>query len=107
MEDRTIKDPIAATKIDEGTDVNFGALNTYVIPTSKTKEGRCLLSALCPRYLKRISEGLWEIKVKDINGGKNRNIDAKFVFVGAGGGSSTFIARYQVFLNQSISVVSL
>ena len=37
MEDRKSNEPIAATKIDSGTDVNFGALTRTLIENLKTK----------------------------------------------------------------------
>ncbi len=37
MEDRTSNEPIAATKIDSGTDVNFGALTRMLFDHLKSK----------------------------------------------------------------------
>ena len=38
MEDRTSNEPIAATKIDSGTDVNFGALTRMLFDHLKNQD---------------------------------------------------------------------
>ncbi len=86
MENRTTKDPIAATKIDEGTDVNFGALTRMLFQHLKRKKVDVHYQH-CVQDIKKNREGLWELKVKDLNSGNIETHRAKFVFVGAGGGS--------------------
>ncbi len=45
MEGRTSNEPMAATKIDSGTDVNFGALTRMLFDYLKTKKCRAKLQA--------------------------------------------------------------
>ena len=86
MEGRSVDEPIAATKIDSGTDVNFGALTNMMFDHLKKKDVEINYkhSVL---DIKRTSDGSWAVKVKDLNSGKVETHITKFVFIGAGGGS--------------------
>jgi len=86
MKGRTINEPIAATKIDTGTDVNFGALTRLLIEHLK-KRGVSVRYKISVKNMKRTSDGLWEVKVKNLENGAVERHRAKFVFIGAGGGS--------------------
>jgi len=86
MENRQADDVIAATKIDSGTDVNFGALTRMLIDNLRAKDVEVNYNHSVDN-IKRTSDGSWELKVKNINSGSVENHKAKFVFIGAGGGS--------------------
>jgi malate dehydrogenase (quinone) len=86
MEGRTLDEPIAATKIDSGTDVNFGALTRMLFDHLKTNNVELNYNHSV-KDIKRTSDGLWEVKVHDLNSGKVDFHSAKFVFIGCGGGS--------------------
>ncbi|OZM56605.1 malate:quinone oxidoreductase [Lottiidibacillus patelloidae] len=83
---RSFDEPIAATKIDSGTDVNFGALTRMLFDHLKTKNVQINYNHSV-NNLKRTSDGLWELKVKNLESGVTEKHTAKFVFIGAGGGS--------------------
>ena len=86
MDGRTSDMPIAATKIDSGTDVNFGALTRMLINNLKNKNVDVKYNHSV-KNINRTSDGSWELKVKNLNSGMVENHKAKFVFIGAGGGS--------------------
>lgn len=86
MEGRTSNEPIAATKIDSGTDVNFGALTRLVFDHLKNNDVNINYKHSVDG-IKRTSEGLWELKVRDMEKGTTEFHTAKFVFIGGGGGS--------------------
>jgi len=86
MEGRTSTDPIAATKIDSGTDVNFGAL-TRLVFDHLTNNDVAINYKHSVDGIKRTSDGLWELKVRDMDKGTTEYHTAKFVFIGGGGGS--------------------
>lgn len=86
MQDRELKEPIAATKIDSGTDVNFGAL-TRLLFADLLKKGVEINYKHSVNDLKRTKDGLWEAKVQNLNSGTMETHAAKFVFIGGGGGS--------------------
>jgi malate dehydrogenase (quinone) len=92
MEGRTSNEPIAATKIDTGTDVNFGAL-TRMLFDHLMRNNVEVNYKHSVEDLKRTNDGLWEVKVRDINGGKTETHTAKFVFIGGGGGSLPLLQK--------------
>lgn len=85
MDGRKEGDEIAATKINSGTDVNFGAL-TRSLMENLGKQGVEINYNHSVTNVTRTAEGLWEVKVKSADG-KIVTHTAKFVFLGAGGGS--------------------
>ncbi|WP_312094139.1 malate:quinone oxidoreductase [Niallia sp.] len=86
MQNRGSKDPIAATKIASGTDVNFGAL-TRLLFADLAQKNVGINYKHSVNDLKRTTDGLWEVKVQDLDGGSTETHSAKFVFIGGGGGS--------------------
>ncbi|WP_374722839.1 malate:quinone oxidoreductase [Peribacillus tepidiphilus] len=92
MDGRTLNEPIAATKIDSGTDVNFGALTRILFDHLKRKNVQINYKHSVKDF-KRTSDGSWEVKVHDINSGKIEYHTAKFVFIGAGGGSLPLLQK--------------
>lgn len=86
MEGRTSNEPIAATKIDTGTDVNFGALTRILFDHLKRKNVDIKYKHNVDD-IKRTSDGAWELKVRNLVSGDVERHTAKFVFIGAGGGS--------------------
>ncbi|MNW40316.1 putative malate:quinone oxidoreductase 1 [compost metagenome] len=86
MKDRTFNEPIAATKIESGTDVNFGALTRMLFDHLKNHNVDIHYNHSV-KSMKRTSDGLWQLKVKNQESGTVERHTAKFVFVGAGGGS--------------------
>ncbi|GLY12283.1 malate:quinone oxidoreductase [Pseudobacillus badius] len=92
MQDRPADEAIAATKIDTGTDVNFGALTRMLIDHLKTKNVEVNYNHSV-ESVKRTKDGLWEVKVHDVDGCKMKYETAKFVFLGAGGGSLELLQK--------------
>ncbi|CAM3662124.1 malate:quinone oxidoreductase [Marinicrinis lubricantis] len=92
MEGRTSGEPIAATKIDSGTDVNFGALTRMLFDHLKSQNVEINYKHRI-KDIKRTSDGLWKLKVHDIEGGQTEYHTAKFVFIGAGGGSLPLLQK--------------
>ncbi|SUJ17213.1 Probable malate:quinone oxidoreductase 1 [Sporosarcina pasteurii] len=86
LQNRPLNEPIAATKIDSGTDVNFGALTRMLFHHLKDQNVD-IHNKHDVKDMKRTSDGLWEVKVKNLETGAVERHTAKFVFIGAGGGS--------------------
>ncbi|WP_108672472.1 malate:quinone oxidoreductase [Peribacillus acanthi] len=86
MEGRTSNEPIAATKIDSGTDVNFGSLTRMLFDHLESQNVEINYKHSVEN-IKRTSDGSWEVKVHNIDSGKMEYHTAKFVFIGGGGGS--------------------
>jgi malate dehydrogenase (quinone) len=86
MNERQTNDPIAATKVDYGTDVNFGVLTRLLFEHLSAQNVNIQYRHHVDN-LKRTSDGLWELKVKNLDSGIVEKHKAKFVFIGGGGGS--------------------
>ena len=78
--------PIAATKMDCGTDVNFGNLSRKLLGWLARQEGCGIASHHRVVDLTKTATG-WDVSIQDLATGQLRQNRAKFVFVGAGGGS--------------------
>ncbi|MHA6531655.1 malate dehydrogenase (quinone) [Paenibacillus sp. BAC0078] len=85
MKNRTLTQPIAATKIESGTDVNFGALTRILFDHLKSNNVDIKFNHQV-EDLKRTKDGSWELQVRNGSGAAERHT-AKFVFIGGGGGS--------------------
>jgi malate dehydrogenase (quinone) len=95
MEGRSEDEKVAATRMTLGTDVNFGALTRMMFNTMQTKEHVKLHFTHDVKKLRQIN-GLWEVKVRDEATGKRRVVKAKFVFIGAGGGSLPLLEKSDI-----------
>jgi malate dehydrogenase (quinone) len=86
MQDRASNEPLAATKIDSGTDINFGALTRMLCNHLESKNVDVNYKHSVEN-INRTRDGLWELKVQNLDTGTVECHTAKFIFVGSGGGS--------------------
>ncbi|MEH7307909.1 malate:quinone oxidoreductase [Neobacillus drentensis] len=86
LQNRSGDEPIAATKVDTGTDVNFGALTRMLFDHLGNKNVQINYNHSV-NNIKRNNDGLWELKVQNQFSGTVERATAKFVFIGGGGGS--------------------
>lgn len=92
MEGRDRTEVVAATRMQTGTDVDYGALTNLLFDSLRNTEGVSI------QFFKRIQDlhrdkGLWNLNVRDEKSGKHQHVKAKFVFVGAGGGSLPLLQK--------------
>ncbi|HEY1838985.1 MAG TPA: malate dehydrogenase (quinone) [Mycobacterium sp.] len=76
--------PIALNWAADGTDVDFGALSRQLIGYG-LRNGTTVLFGHEVRDLSRQRDGRWALIVCNRRTGEHRKLNAKFVFVGAGG----------------------
>jgi malate dehydrogenase (quinone) len=93
MEGRDADEKVSATFMDIGTDVNFGSLTSALIDELKQKPSVNISLNHDVRDIKRNTDGTWKITVKDKTTGNKRKLNAKFVFVGAGGGALPLLQK--------------
>jgi malate dehydrogenase (quinone) len=84
--------PIATTKMDAGTDVNFGEISRKLLTWLGSQEGCGIATGHRVVGLMRKGGG-WEVRAKNLTTGEVRVNRAKFVFVGAGGGSLPLLQK--------------
>ncbi|MBO9579082.1 MAG: malate dehydrogenase (quinone) [Microbacteriaceae bacterium] len=77
-------EPIAATRIAGGTDVDFGA-QTHQLIRGLVSRGAKLVTEQRVTSLQRTKDGAWKLKLRGEVGGTPSSATARFVFVGAGG----------------------
>ncbi|ASK61837.1 malate dehydrogenase (quinone) [Virgibacillus phasianinus] len=92
MDGRKSTDSIAATKIDTGTDVNFGALTSMLFDNLKSQNVEVNYRHTV-EDIQRTSDETWEVKVHDIDGERIEYHTADFVFIGGGGGSLPLLQK--------------
>ncbi|WP_047980247.1 malate:quinone oxidoreductase [Ornithinibacillus contaminans] len=92
MKGRTITEPMAATKIDSGTDVNFGEL-TRMLMDHLTDNGVQVHYKHLVKQMKRTNDNRWSVKVKNLVSGSVDYHTADFVFIGGGGGSLPLLQK--------------
>jgi malate dehydrogenase (quinone) len=92
MEGRDPGEKVAATRMVTGTDVDYGALTTDLLNSLKGKEGFSIQFFSRVQDLRRNGE-LWSVRLRDEKSGQHREVEAKFVFIGAGGGSLPLLQK--------------
>ena len=87
--------PVAATRVVGGTDVDFGALTRLLFAHLEAHGARLHLQHEV-RGLKQRRDGSWDVRVKDLRWNAapaRRSVNARFVFVGAGGGALPLLQK--------------
>ncbi|ANU26948.1 malate:quinone oxidoreductase [Planococcus versutus] len=92
MEGRTSTEAMAATKIDSGTDVNFGALTKMLFEYLDEEQVEMNYNHTV-KDIKRNDDSTWEVKVQDLENNKIEYHNADFVFIGGGGGSLPLLQK--------------
>ncbi len=95
MQSRNLDEPIAATKMNLGTDVNFGKLTQNLFSYLKAQENTALFLHHQVLDIDR-SGDLWELEVENLLLKEKIFINANFVFVGAGGGALRLLNKARI-----------
>ncbi|GAA1638768.1 malate:quinone oxidoreductase [Microbacterium flavum] len=84
MQKRKKGEPFAATRVPAGTDVDFGSLTRQLFD-HLAAEGVEVRTNVEARKLRRQADGTWRVSLRNSLGRTPGSLDARFVFVGAGG----------------------
>jgi len=93
MEGRETNQAIAATRINYGSDVDFGALSRGMIKHLQTQDGFELLLDHHVDNLQQDDYNFWTTHITNTKNEKTRHIRSRFVFIGAGGGSLPLLQK--------------
>ncbi|MBF9222392.1 malate:quinone oxidoreductase [Hymenobacter ruricola] len=93
MEGRDRSVPVAATRMTIGTDVNFGALTRALSNYVKSLPGVEFNLNHEVEDFRHKPDGIWRVKVRDLATGESSKVRARFVFIGAGGGSLPLLEK--------------
>ena len=92
MEGRSPSEEVTATRMLTGTDVDYGALTKDLLNSLRDKEGFAIHFFNRVQDLRRNGD-IWSVRVRDEKSGEHRDVQAKFVFIGAGGGSLPLLQK--------------
>jgi malate dehydrogenase (quinone) len=84
MEGRDPNKEVTATRMVTGTDVDYGALTEELLDSLRDKQG---FHPLLSSSARSAPGDRWNVRLRDEKTGQHRDVQAKFVFIGAGGGS--------------------
>ncbi|HOA39339.1 MAG TPA: malate dehydrogenase (quinone), partial [Flavihumibacter sp.] len=93
MAGRDSSEPVAATRVDKGTDVNFGALTRSIFQSLYLRFGLKIHLAHEVEDLQQQKSGHWLLEVKNLTTRNKFHILTRFVFIGAGGGSLPLLEK--------------
>jgi malate dehydrogenase (quinone) len=98
FEGRDEKDFIAATRMEDGADVDFGKLTRAIFEYLCKQEGVQLFLNHEVKDIDKVEEeeGVWQLKIKNVKTGEKRFIDTKFVFIGAGGAALPLLQKTDI-----------
>jgi len=92
MEGRDARDQVAMTRMRTGTDVDYGSLTNLLLDSLKGKDGFSICYSHRVQDLRREGDR-WNLQVRDERTGAAEEVTAKFVFIGAGGGSLPLLQK--------------
>lgn len=92
MEQRSSNEPVAATRAEFGTDLNFGALTRMLFSALK-QQGSQVVMRHRVTELTQLPDTRWYVEVEDLATGKTSRVTARFVFLGAGGGALPLLQK--------------
>lgn len=92
MPGRSKSEPVAATRFQNGTDIDFGALTKILVNSIAGLKTEVHINHSV-RSIRRRKDGLWNVVVRNEIGRTPATVVAKFVFVGAGGHALNLLQR--------------
>ena len=93
MEGRDPQQKVAATWTPVGTDVNYGEITRQLIGSLKKNNHFTLQTSSEVTDFKRNADNSWHVTIKNVQSGDAQTIDAKYVFIGAGGGALKLLQK--------------
>jgi len=93
VEGRDPKQRVAATWTPVGTDVNYGEITRQLVGSLKKTSNFTLETGSEVTDFERNGDNSWHVTITDVKSGKERAVDAKYVFIGAGGGALKLLQK--------------
>jgi len=95
MQNRVKGEAMAATKIDSGTDVNFGALTRKLLENLE-EQGVQVKYNHTVKDFEQMEDGSWEVKLRNYDHDTLEYHVADFLFIGAGGGALPLLQKTRI-----------
>jgi malate dehydrogenase (quinone) len=93
---RAVNEKVAATKMDIGTDIDFGNITRAMFAYLEKQNGVSLYLEHEVRDIDKNEAGRWDIKIKNIKADEKFIVESKFVFIGAGGGTLPLLEKSDI-----------
>ncbi|WP_404463530.1 malate dehydrogenase (quinone) [Vreelandella aquamarina] len=77
--------PVAATRMQMGTEVNYGAQAREMVEALSRSDNFTLGLSSEVRDLERNDDDTWQVTIANLESGEETTVDARYVFIGAGG----------------------
>ena len=85
MQGRDPKQKIAATRMDVGSDVNYGQITTQLVNNLNKQASFKLQTSTEVTGISQNADKTWTVTVKNLKTGAESHVKSRFVFIGAGG----------------------
>jgi malate dehydrogenase (quinone) len=95
MEGRDPNEVVTATRMVTGTDVDYGALTNNLLESLRGKDGFAIHFFSRVQDLRRDGNS-WSLQIRNESSGEQQDVQAKFVFIGAGGGSLPLLLKSKI-----------
>ena len=100
MANRKLEEKLAATYVEYGSDIDFGALTRALVKHLQIQNNFSLLTNTQVKKLDKVKDrtkdNRWHVKLIDLNSKHTKTINAKFVFLGAGGGALPLLQKADI-----------
>jgi malate dehydrogenase (quinone) len=85
MDGRDPQQKVAATRMDVGSDVNYGAITKQLINNLEKSPNFKLRTSTEVTGISKNDDNTWSVAFKDVKSGEVSHVKTRFVFIGAGG----------------------
>jgi malate dehydrogenase (quinone) len=96
VEGRDAGQPIAATRIITGADVDYGALTHLLVAQLSAQSGFSVHYKQRVIGLDRDADGRWRVQIEDTDRREVHAVSARFVFIGAGGDALPLLQKSRI-----------
>jgi len=96
MQERSAGNPLAATHVEMGTDVNFGELTRAIFKKIEKMPGVTMHYQSETLDIDPHSKGGWKVIVKNLLHEQTEHCRARFVFLGAGGATLNLLKKAEI-----------
>ncbi|AUC76086.1 MULTISPECIES: malate dehydrogenase (quinone) [unclassified Olleya] len=96
MHDREEDEVMAASRIDRGTEVNYGALTKALFNILETKFDTPVYCNMEVKDIDPSPDIDWTVEVENLKTKEQYNLESKHVFIGAGGGSLLLLQKVEI-----------
>jgi malate dehydrogenase (quinone) len=93
MDQRPDGEPVAATRVAYGTDIDFGSLTRHLVKNLQQQNHFELMLDHEVGALRKTASKRWQVEIKNNITGDKQTIDSQFVFLGAGGAALPLLQK--------------